>query len=77
MTAMNVTKCLKLDNTLHALAPKKGMDGRSAASRILDAVGPLARVLDEHQASPTQAFKYIGNTHANIATERGNGSYNT
>jgi hypothetical protein len=27
ITVMDVTKCLKLGNTLHAQAPKKGKDG--------------------------------------------------
>jgi hypothetical protein len=49
---------------------------------IMDAVGPLARVLEAHQArhltpeaatDATAQAVHIGNTHANISTERGNG----
>ena len=84
MPATDMTKCPKLDNTLRAQVPKNGKDGDRVFSRIqillLDAVGPLAGVLEAHQAgrltpeaaadAAAQALKFVGNTHANISTER-------
>jgi hypothetical protein len=51
--ATDVTKCPKLDNTLRAQVPKNGKERDRVFSRIqtllLDAVGPLAGVLEAHQ----------------------------
>lgn len=84
MPASDMTKCPKLDNTLRPQLPKDAKDGDRGLSRIqtlvLDAVGPLTRVLELHQAgrlttdiavdATSQALKFLGNTHAQISTER-------
>ena len=84
MPAADATKCPKLDGTLKTQVPKEGKDGDRTFSRlqtfVLDAVGPLASLLEQHQAgrltpataaeAATMALKFLGNASAQISTER-------
>ena len=84
MRASDHTKCPKLDNTLRAQVPKDCKDADRTLSRlqalVLDAVGPLTNLLERKQAgqltteaaadAAQQALRFLGNAHANIATER-------
>ena len=78
--ASDMTKCPKLDNTLRTQIPKDGKDADWTLCRlqamILDAVGPLASLLEMNQAgrltpeAATQALRFLGNAHSHISTER-------
>ena len=84
MPASDHTKCPKLDATLRPQVPKEGKDADRALSRlqtfVLDAIGPLASLLEQKQAgrltaesaadAATQALRFLGNAHAHISTER-------
>ena len=83
MPAVGSTKCPKLDNTIKQQIPKDGKDADCALSKLqallLDAVGPLANLLEQQQAgrlttkaaaeATTQALRFLGNAHANISVE--------
>ena len=84
MPASDHTKCPKLDATLRPQVPKEGKDADRALSRlqtfVLDAIGPLASLLEQKQAgrltaesaadAATQALRFLDNAHAHISTER-------
>ena len=81
MPATDATKCPKLDNVLRPQVPKDAKDGDRTLCRLqtflLDAVGPLAHMLELHQSgrltadeATTQALRFLGNAHSHISSER-------
>ena len=84
MPALDATKSPKLDTMIRPQIPKDAKEADRSLGRLqallLDAVGPLAHVLEQQRAgrltpdsaveAVTQAVRFLGNAQANVSSER-------